>query len=60
MPQIVVVALYKFVQLSEIDSLRESLIDLLDRHGVKGSILLAPEGINGAVAGSRAGCARRS
>lgn len=55
MPQIVVGALYKFVQLSEIDSLRESLIDVLDRNGVKGSILLAPEGINGAVAGSRAG-----
>ena len=55
MPQIVIGALYKFVQLSEIDSLRKSLIDTLNQYGVKGSILLAPEGINGTVAGSRAG-----
>lgn len=50
----VVCALYKFVRLENIKSLREPLYRILDENGIKGTILLANEGINGTVAGSRA------
>ena len=52
---IVVCALYHFVRLDGYESLREPLLQrLLDNH-VKGTILLASEGINGTIAGSREG-----
>lgn len=48
-----VVALYKFVSLPDYSELRQPLLDLCLREGIRGSLLLAPEGINGTVAGSQ-------
>ncbi|MFK8041254.1 rhodanese-related sulfurtransferase [Congregibacter sp.] len=50
---IVVAALYKFVALPDYQSLREPLLEQCRRHGLKGTLLLAEEGINGTVAGTR-------
>lgn len=52
---IVVAALYRFTRLDDYQQLREPLLALLAKHDVKGTLLLAHEGINGTVAGSRAG-----
>ncbi|WP_226667913.1 rhodanese-related sulfurtransferase [Microbulbifer aggregans] len=52
---IVVCALYKFVTLDNFESMREPLLNTLLKHEVRGTLLLAREGINGTVAGSRAG-----
>ncbi|MGI9425514.1 MAG: rhodanese-related sulfurtransferase [Hyphomicrobiaceae bacterium] len=52
---IVVVALYKFVPLHDIDVLRADLFAACSAAGVVGTLLLAPEGINGTIAGSRNG-----
>ncbi len=51
----VVCALYKFVSLPNYRALREPLLAEMTRLGVKGTLLLASEGINGTVAGTRAG-----
>lgn len=53
MSTIVVAALYKFVTLDDYRDIREPLWDKMSELGVKGSLLLASEGINGTVAGSR-------
>ncbi|WOD10165.1 rhodanese-related sulfurtransferase [Pseudomonas sp. NyZ704] len=58
MPQIVVVALYKFVTLEDFEAKRQPLLDVLTRYGVKGTLLLAREGINGTIAGPREGMDR--
>ena len=50
---IVITAFYKFVALADTTQLREQLLDVCDRSGMWGTILLAPEGINGTVAGTR-------
>jgi UPF0176 protein len=55
MSRIVVVALYKFVTLEDYPDLRQPLLDVMLENGVKGTLLLAREGINGTVAGPRAG-----
>ncbi|TDO99784.1 rhodanese-related sulfurtransferase [Marinomonas balearica] len=55
MSNVVVCALYKFVQLDHFESLREPLLDVLTQNEVRGTLLLASEGINGTVAGSREG-----
>lgn len=52
---IVVAALYRFVALPHFAELRSSLEMALRDHDVKGSLLLAAEGINGTIAGSRSG-----
>jgi UPF0176 protein len=51
----VVTALYKFVALPGFASYREPLLDVCRKAGVSGTLLLAPEGINGTIAGSRSG-----
>ncbi len=51
----IVAALYKFTRFEDPDALREPLRALCEAHGVKGSLLIASEGINGTIAGSRAG-----
>jgi len=56
--QIVVCALYKFVTLDDFESLRAPLLNVMLEHRVRGTLLLAREGINGTVAGSRAGIDR--
>jgi len=52
---IVVAALYKFVRLDDFEQLREPLLALMLAHNVRGTLLLANEGINGTIAGPRAG-----
>ncbi|CAH0990632.1 hypothetical protein SIN8267_00726 [Sinobacterium norvegicum] len=53
MSQIVVCALYKFVRLENYQALQQPLLDVLTKHEIRGTLLLANEGINGTVAGSR-------
>lgn len=53
MTQYVVCALYKFVKLEDYQDIRLPLTDLLEDLAIKGTLLLASEGINGTVAGSR-------
>lgn len=53
MAKFVVAALYKFTALPDCSSIRGHLYDLCEREGIKGTLLLAQEGINGTVAGSR-------
>ena len=48
-----VAALYKFVTLSGFRDLRQPLQDVCEQLGIRGTLLLAAEGINGTVAGSR-------
>lgn len=55
MDQIVVAALYQFVSLPDYKDLQPSLKNLLLKHEVKGTLLLAEEGINGTIAGTREG-----
>jgi len=49
----IVCALYKFVALPNFKSLREPLLSVMNEHQVRGTLLLAHEGINGTVSGSR-------
>jgi UPF0176 protein len=51
---ICVAALYKFARFSDCAALRDDLAGLCCSLGVKGTLLLAPEGINGTIAGSDA------
>jgi UPF0176 protein len=53
MPQIVVCALYKFVTLENYQALRQPIHDVMEKNHVRGTLLLANEGINGTIAGSR-------
>ena len=55
MPNIIVIALYKFVRLPDYRELQIRLRDFCVAQELKGTLLLAPEGINGTVAGTRAG-----
>jgi UPF0176 protein len=50
-----VAALYHFVSLPRFESLRAPLQALCEENGVKGTLLLAHEGINGTIAGPDAG-----
>jgi len=52
---IIVCALYKFVRLDNYASLQKPLLDLMLSRKVRGTLLLAAEGINGTIAGSRDG-----
>ena len=54
MSKTIVCAMYKFVALEDFESLREPLHNVMQENGVRGTLLLAREGINGTVAGSRA------
>ncbi|MBN9269373.1 MAG: hypothetical protein J0J15_03820, partial [Mesorhizobium sp.] len=47
-----VAALYKFARLDDFETLRAPLAAFCCDHGIKGTLLLAHEGINGTVAGS--------
>lgn len=50
---IVVCALYRFVKLDDYEALRQPLQDFLHSHHIKGTLLLAREGINGTVSATR-------
>ncbi|RMA77663.1 rhodanese-related sulfurtransferase [Umboniibacter marinipuniceus] len=54
MSAIVVCALYRFTRLDDFKSLQQPLLDVLNQHDIRGTLLLASEGINGTVAGSQA------
>jgi len=53
MNSIVVAALYRFVPLDNYVDQRQPLLEQLKLLGIRGSLLLASEGINGTIAGSR-------
>lgn len=53
MSRIVVCALYKFVTLDDYQILKAPLLEFMQHHDVRGTLLLAKEGINGTIAGSR-------
>ena len=53
MSQIVVCAIYKFVTLENYQALRLPLHQVMEAHHLRGTLLLASEGINGTIAGSR-------
>jgi UPF0176 protein len=55
MQSVVVAALYKFAKLPDYRELQKSILEVCQKNGVFGSILLATEGINGTVAGNRQG-----
>src|SRR3546814_11498328 len=51
MANFLIAALYKFVELSDYQQLQQPLIEFCEAHHVKGTLLLAEEGINGTIAG---------
>ncbi len=51
----IVAALYKFTALPDFKDLQQALLKLGKKHTLKGSLLLAEEGINGTVSGLREG-----
>lgn len=51
--RIVVAALYRFTRLDDFEALRGPLLALMQVHDVRGTLLLAREGINGTVSGLR-------
>lgn len=53
MSQIVICALYKFVRLEKFRVLKEPFLDKMNALEIKGTLLLADEGINGTISGSR-------
>ncbi|MDB9958640.1 rhodanese-related sulfurtransferase, partial [Oceanospirillaceae bacterium] len=53
--QIVVCALYKFVTLEKFQDLRQPLLKVMEYNNIRGTLLLASEGINGTVAANRKG-----
>ncbi len=52
-----VAALYRFAAMTDLPALRAELLELCQRLGIRGTLLLAHEGINGTVAGSDEGIA---
>ena len=55
MSKFVVCALYHFVVLKDFESIRDPLHKVMDDNGVRGTLLLALEGINGTISGTREG-----
>ena len=53
MTDIIVVTFYQFTRLKDLKFSRGALLEKLCSYDVKGTVLLAPEGINGTLAGSR-------
>ena len=54
-PDFLTAALYKFVELPDFAALQAPLLACCEAHGVKGTLLLASEGINGTIAGTPGG-----
>jgi UPF0176 protein len=55
MTEYVVCAMYKFVALENFEEIRQPLLTTMENNNVCGTLLIANEGINGTVAGSREG-----
>ncbi|MCQ0969265.1 rhodanese-related sulfurtransferase (plasmid) [Paracoccus sp. TK19116] len=51
----IVAALYRFTRFADPASLQGPLLTVCEENGVLGTLLLAPEGINGTIAGERTG-----
>ena len=51
----VIAAMYKFVRLSDFELIQQELLTFCRKQELKGTLLLAEEGINGTVAGTREG-----
>jgi len=51
--EIVIASFYKFVSLEDYETLREPLLDKMREIGIKGTLIVAFEGINGGFAGTR-------
>ncbi|MDP2379727.1 MAG: rhodanese-related sulfurtransferase, partial [Pseudohongiella sp.] len=52
---IVVAAMYRFVRLEDFEALRAPLHKVMMDNSVRGTLLLAREGVNGTIAGTRSG-----
>lgn len=57
-PGICVAALYRFARVDDCFAMRAGLEEVCRSQGVKGTLLIAPEGINGTIAGSVEGIQR--
>ncbi len=55
MSSYLVAALYKFVSLPDFEKLQKPILDICEKNQIRGTILLASEGINGTVAGPEQG-----
>lgn len=53
MKKMVITAFYKFVSLEDFETLREPFLAKMHEFNIKGTIILASEGINGSFAGNR-------
>ncbi|WP_026374758.1 rhodanese-related sulfurtransferase [Aestuariibacter salexigens] len=53
MKRYIVCAMYKFVALEDYQSIRQPLLEVMESNDIKGTLLLAKEGINGTVSGTR-------
>ena len=53
MDVIVIAALYQFKIVADASALQEALKELCREQGIRGTLIVAPEGINGTVSGSR-------
>ncbi len=53
MKKIVIASFYKFIALHDYETLREPLLAKMQEIGIKGTIILASEGINGSFGGTR-------
>lgn len=55
MSKFIVCAMYKFVTLENYKEMRQPLLDVMESNQIKGTLLLAHEGVNGTISGSREG-----
>ncbi|MDB4085487.1 rhodanese-related sulfurtransferase [Amylibacter sp.] len=55
MSKVIVAALYHFTKFSDYKKLQDPLRKICNSEGIKGSLLIAYEGINGTISGSRSG-----
>ena len=53
MKEVVIAAFYKFVSLEDFETMREPLLAKMHENNIKGTIILASEGVNGGFAGMR-------
>lgn len=52
-----IAALYHFARFDDPTAMKPALLELCQMHGIKGTLLLAPEGVNGTIAGTENGIA---
>ena len=53
MTQTIVTTFYHFITFPEVETLKEPLLEFCKEQGLKGTILIAREGINSTISGSR-------